>query len=172
MITYPTNLPTPDFGSYYGVVDEGLIRTSFPVPAPTQVVWFNSPTVNITMTFSMDNATWLEWSEFASSYGYDWFLMPIVSPKNPLIITSTHRVRFISDMQYQKRGDNWLSITVTAEMVPGDSDDPLAPPERVYDWIIAGSPSTPSPDIIIAGGPSAPSPVGIKASIYKYEVLP
>ena len=169
---YPETLPLPDYGSYSGTVDQGLVRTSFPIAAPRQLVGFNSPSVNITMTFSMHNDTWFEWSTFANTHGYDWFMMPVVSQKAPVVITSNHRVRFISDIQYQKLGDGWLSATVTAEMVPGETDDPLAPFERVYDWIIAGSPPTPSPDIIMAGSPPAPSPVGIKASIYKYEVIP
>ena len=166
MFAYPFELPLPDYGSYTGVVDQGLIRTSFPIAAPSQIKGFNSPTVQISLTFSMTNAQWYDWNQFITNYGYQWFTMPVVSPKNPNLITSVHRVRTISDIQYVKRGHNWVSTTIIVEMVPGDADDPLAVGERVYDTIVAGSPQTPSADVIVAGLP--PSPEFISASIYYY----
>jgi len=169
VIDYPATLPLPDFGDYYGVIDKGLIRTAYPAAAPSQLAGYNSPTVIISMTFSMTNAQWTDFAIFVNDSGFDWFRMPVVSPNAPVLITSTMRVRFISDLDYQKQGDNWLSVTVQAEMVLGDEDDPNAMLDRSYDFIVAGTPGSPSVDVMIAGSPSNPSPTAITASIYKYE---
>ena len=169
MIVYPENLPIPDVGDYYGVIDKGLIRTAYPAAAPSQLAGFNSPTVVISMTFSMKNSQWSQFSYFAENNGFDWFVMPVVAPNAPKLITSNMRVRFISDLDYQKQGDNWLSVTVQAEMVLGDEDDPNAMLDRSYDFIVAGTPVSPSVDVMIAGSPYNPSPTAITASIYKYE---
>jgi len=171
MLDYPITLPIPDYGSYSGVSDHGLVRTSIPVAAPNQLLGFNSPTTKITMTFSMDNDTYTDWLVWVTDNGWNWFKMPVVSPLDPVLITSTHSVRFISEVQYQKRGDNWLSVSVTAEMIPGEDEDPLASTGRGYDYILAGAPASPSADTIVAGTPAAPSTPFIEANIYNYEVI-
>lgn len=118
MADYPPTLPLPD--QYTGIIDQGLIRTSFPVTAPNQVKGYNSPRTDISMTFSMDDATYETWLTWMTSNGYDWFNMPVVSARTPTDITSIQRVRLSSEITLTKRGDNWLSATVAAELVPGD----------------------------------------------------
>ena len=116
MADYPTTLPMPE--SYAGIVDEGLIRTSFSVTAPNQVKNYNAPRVDISMTFSMTNADYETWLVWMMANGYDWFNMPVVSPRTPTDITSTQLVRLSSPVQVTKKGDNWLSATVAAELLP------------------------------------------------------
>lgn len=171
MTEYPTTLPLPDRGTYSGSVDYGLQRTSFPVAAPNQLIGFNAYTTKITMTFSMINDDYADWLEWVTDWGWGWFEMPVVSTKNPVLITSTQQVRFISDLAYQKRGDNWLSVSVTAELLPGQPADPLAPTDREYGFIIAETPPFPAPDTIIAGTPDNPSLPFITANLYNYEVV-
>lgn len=121
MPDYPNTLPLPDTLSYSGEVDVGLIRTDFQTSRANQGINYNSPRTEISMTFAMDNDTYEDdWLPWIKANGFDWFYMPVVGPNAPGTITSTQRVRLISDMQYQKLGDNWLSVTVAAETVPGD----------------------------------------------------
>ena len=118
MADYPSTLPMPDAGSYSAIVDQGLIRTSFPVTAPNQVKNYNAPRVDINMTFSMTNADYETWLAWMMANGYDWFNMPVVSPRTPTDITSIQLVRLSSPVQVTKKGDNWLSATVAAELIP------------------------------------------------------
>jgi hypothetical protein len=170
METYPTTLPQPDYGSYAGNVGQGLIRTSIPVPAPNQVIGFNTPRTDWVMTFTMDNDTYKDWIAWVEQYGFGWFLMPVVSRYNPVLITSTHRVRMTTEIQYTKAGDNWLSVTVGAELVPGADQDPLAPTLRLYEFVDGGSPTSPLPDFTQPGTPASPSTDYIIGNIYDYEV--
>lgn len=169
MPDYPANFPAPDHTSYVGTVDQGLTRTTPPVPAPNQLVGFNSPRQEFTVTFSMVNDDYDEWREWAEEFGWDWFNLPIVSQSLPVIITSVHRVRMISDLQLVKRGDNWLSVTVSIEVIPHDPVDPLANLTRNYDIIVAGSPSVPSLDVTDAGNPTGPSTDITIAELYNYQ---
>ena len=118
MPDYPTTLPLPEPDNYNGTLDQGLIRTSFRVTAPNQVKGYNSYREDISMSFSMDNDTYDAWITWVNSNGYDWFNMPVVSSRTPTDITSTQLVRFSSDVQVAKQGDNWLTVTVGAELQP------------------------------------------------------
>lgn len=120
MPDYPTTLPMPDTGTLSGQVDEGLLRSEVPSARANHRIGFNSPRTELSMTFSMINDTYDTWLTWVKANAYDWFNMPIVATNTPTGITSTQRVRFISDIQYNKRGDNWLSVTVAVETVPGD----------------------------------------------------
>lgn len=164
---YPDTLPSPDHVNYSGVIDNGLLRSQVPSAQAIQYAQFNAPTTTFGLVFSMTNATYLEWSAFIEEFGYDWFeFNDVISGMLPQIYpTSTQRVRCISDVNYTKRGHDWLSVSVEVELIPGDSQDPLATlPD--YDFIIAGTPASPSADWIIAGTPAAPSIEWIRAELY------
>ena len=120
MPSYPANLPLPDQGSYGGSVDSGVIRTNVFASEARQRKTFNSPRVEIGLTFSMTNDDYNVWRPWVRDNAYAFFDMPVISPDVPTDITSTQNLRFISDISYQKRGDNWLSVSVTAELIPGD----------------------------------------------------
>jgi hypothetical protein len=153
---YPENYPMPDHTGVSGSIDVGLRRTAVPAALANQVKTHNSPVDSLTLTFSMTNDEYSAWLDWVRTYAWQWFQMPIVSRHTPVNITSTRRLRFISDVQYEKRGDNWCSVTVQAEILPADAEDPDAPvPE--YDWIIAGAPDDPSTDWALAGSPTSPS---------------
>ncbi|GAG52471.1 unnamed protein product, partial [marine sediment metagenome] len=117
---YPATLPLPDHGTYAGSVDQGLIRTTVPSAQANQIYGFNSPRVDISMTFKMVNDKYAEWLTWVKANAFDWFNMPVISPATPTDITSVQSVRFTSDIQYTKLGDNWLSVTVACELIPGD----------------------------------------------------
>ena len=120
MISYPTSLPLPDTQTYSGTIDVGLLRTQVPSARAAHFINNNTPTTEISMTFKMKNDLYTFWLSWALNEGYRWFNMPVVSAGTPANITSEQRVRFISDIQLTKLGDNWLSVTVAAEIVPGD----------------------------------------------------
>ena len=170
METYPTTLPMPDKDSYGGVIDWGLIRTGYAVPAPRQIKGYGRETNSLAMSFSMVNDDYITWLTWVNTYGYNWFLMPVVSEYTPVKVTSTHRVRFTSDIQYVKRGDNWITVSIGAEILQGDIEDPLALSTKAYDFIIGGTPAAPSADIIYCGTPAAPSTETITGSLYAYKL--
>ena len=120
MASYPANLPLPDQGSYGGSVDSGIIRTNVYAALANQRKSFNSPRVELGLVFSMTNDEYAVWRPWAIAEAYHFFDMPVVSPDAPTDIMSVQNLRFISDISYQKRSDNWLSVSVTAELIPGD----------------------------------------------------
>lgn len=120
MADYPSTLPLPDYGTYAGVVDNGLLQTTVLTAQRNQLITYNSPTTKLSMTFSMDNDIYALWFSWVKTNAYYWFNMPVVSTNQPTDITSTRQVRFISDLSYTKREDNWLSVNVTAELIPGE----------------------------------------------------
>lgn len=156
MTAYPANYPKPARSGITGHIDPGIRRTSVPAALANQVTVFNSPEDGLSLTFEMTNDWYAVWYEWVRTYAWMWFEMDIVSRHTPVNITSRHRIRFISEIQLQKLGDNWLSISVQAEIMPADAEDPNAPvPE--YDWVIAGTPDEPSADWELAGTPASPS---------------
>ncbi len=165
--TYPQEFPTPDVTAYNGAITYGLGRTTVPTALANQRKYFNAPRLELSLTFSMTNDEYLTWFDWMRENGLKWFRMPIVSPRMPVDITSTHRIRVMSDYQLEKQGDNWLSVTVGVEAVPGDSEDPFAPVIEP-DWVIAGGPSNPSADVIIGGTPASPSTDWYRGEIYYY----
>ena len=169
MTDYPTTLPLPDRGQYNGVMDYGLQRTQVPAPLPSQISAYNSPTTTISMTFSMTNDTFTEWDTWVKENGYKWFNLPLVVGNLPDIITSVQRVRIISPYEKTKRGDNWLSVSVAMETVPGDILE-ADTAGRAYDIIVSGSPDVPSIDIIISETVANPPADVIQGDIYFYEV--
>ena len=81
----------------------------------------NSPRYELSVTFAMTNDVYYnQWWPWVKANAYGWFNMEIVNPNTPSDITSLQRVRFITPLQYDKRGDNWLGVTVGLEMVPAD----------------------------------------------------
>jgi hypothetical protein len=99
----------------------------------------------------------------------DWFYMSIVTPRDPVNITSTNLFRMVSGTSQTKRGHNYVSVTASFEMIPGAPSDPLAPAHTWLDFIDAGTPASPSSDIIQAGTPASPSTNWVVADIYGYE---
>jgi len=126
MNSYPVGLPLPDHTDYSGLIDYGIIRSSVPASRSNQLQSYNSPQQKLSLSFSMDNDTYLTWLSWARTDGYYWFEIDIISGFNPVDITSTHAIRFIGDISYTKRGDNWLTVSVEAEMIPGEPQDPLS----------------------------------------------
>ena len=173
MMDYPSTLTPPDHGSYSGLLDQGLVRTSVSTPAPGQTTLFYNPRSDLSMVFSMTNdAYWLEWLPWVQENGWDWFNMALVSQYNPVEVTSTHRCRMTTDLELTKRGDNWVSVSVGMEILQGDTEDPLAGTGRFYDAVVAGTPASPSADRVLAGTPTSPSTDTIQANIYAYTLEP
>jgi len=168
---YPNTFPLPNDTTYAGVVDPGLVRSPMDSPAPFQTTLFGSPTIEFTWSFNMDrDLYWNEWLPWVTANGYDWFNMQIMSPHNPVVILSEHRCRFTSDTSMTKLGYDWVSVTISAEVLQSDTEDALSPSARTYDTIQGGTPSSPSADHIIAGDPVTPSTDTVQANLYIYTV--
>jgi hypothetical protein len=120
MVDYPTNYPLPDYGSYSGTISQGLARTEVPSMRPNQNQTFNSPRTDISMTFTMKNDFLLTWLLWIRNNGYSWFRMPVISGYPPDEITEIRTVRVTSETNNVKQGDNWSSVTLAIELVPGE----------------------------------------------------
>lgn len=167
MNSYPSRFPAPDNDGMTGDIGVGVQRTSIPVALANQETRFNSPRVEMSLTFSMDNDTLLDWINWAFGYAHKWFLMDLVSPHGPVDIVSEHRVRMIGEVQQVKRGDNWNSVTMPVEILPGDREDADVP-APTYNWSIAGTPASPSTDWSLSGTPDTPSTDRSIAHLYYY----
>jgi len=121
MTDYPPNYPLPNFGTYAGVHDWGLLVSQVPGTEFNVGRGYNSARVEMTLSFDLDNDDYFAWKAWVMANAYDWIDMPIVAPRTPTDITSVQRTRFISQIVYTKGGDNWGTATVTAELVPGDA---------------------------------------------------
>ena len=164
---YPGNFRKPE--RVGGTTNVGLRRTTVPVALANQVKDFNAPRVEMMYSFSMTNneaAVWLDW--VFNSIKWSWFRMDIVSPYTPFEIYSNHIVRIMGPINYQKRGDDWCTITTPIEVLQNDAQD-IRIPAVEYDWIIAGGPGSAVTDWIIAGTPSSPSAGGIILSHLYYR---
>jgi hypothetical protein len=165
---YPANFTAPEHTAYSGYMEVGLLRTSLPSAQASQIKIGNAARPQLSLTFAMTNVDYVAWWDWVKEYAWTWFTMDLVNPRQPTLITSNQRVRFVSDLQYRKLGHNWMSITVAAELYQGDIDDP-ANQGRVFDIIDSSGPATPPVDIINAGTPAAPSdPDSISAELYYY----
>ena len=118
MPNYPDTLPTPEQTG--GAIDSGILRTSVYASRANQRQSFNSTRTDVTLQFSMTIDKYQEWRTWVKANGYYWNPMPIVSSETPDVIYSVQNVRFTSDCVLQKQGDNWLSVSVQAELIPGD----------------------------------------------------
>lgn len=169
MAQYPSQFVLPDYGNYIGSLNMGQIRTSMPTSNASQIEGFNSARIEISMTFSMTVDDYEAWTAWVIEFAYDWFDMPVISPHMPNYITSDSRIRFISDTALQKRGHDWISVAVTGELIQGDES--LNPATATYpNWILAGTPASPSADDIDPGTPAAPSTNMIVSDLYGYEI--
>lgn len=119
MPDYPASYPAPDYGSYAGMLDVGLTRTEVPSPRSRQRARFNAPREELSLTFTMNNDQYVDWIAWVKANAYNWFNMSLVSHRDPDNITSVQPLRFISDIAYQKLGDDWLSVTVAVEIQQG-----------------------------------------------------
>lgn len=167
MIQYPETFKAPDHTAYTGSTQYGLERTTIPTAVANQLKYYNRPITQLSLTFSMTNAEWPEWIQWMRDHSLSWFAIPLVTPLAPVDIVSNHQVRFTGQYVYEKRGDNWLSVTIVVEMLQGDDDDDKA---QLLDseWIIAGTPDTPSTDWLLAGTPATPSTDWVRAELYYY----
>jgi hypothetical protein len=167
--TYPANYPRPDTNGYSGASTYGLIRTDLVTANPSQIKGFNAAVHTIGMTFSMTQTLFNDWVCWMDDFGQGWFYMDTVTPRTPVTITSTNLFRMVGGTQQVKRGHDYISVTASYDMIPGAPPDPLAPVHAWVDFIVAGSPASPSVDDIIAGSPAAPSTDIVQAQLYGYQ---
>ena len=167
--TYPANFPQPDTNGYSGNSAYGLLRTALQSSGPSQIRTFNSAAHTLSLTFSMSQTVFNEWVCWMDDTLNDWFYMDIVTPRTPVNIISTNLFRMISGTSQTKRGHDYISVTASFEMIPGALPDPLAPVHTWIDFIVAGTPASPSSDIIQAGTPATPSTNLVRADLYGYE---
>jgi hypothetical protein len=167
---YPGQFPKPDLAGYSGSSTYGLLRTDLVSSNPSQIKSFNSAVQTIGMSFSMTQEMFNYWVVWMDTEGQDWFYMDTVTPRTPVEIVSNNLFRMLSGTQQVKRGHNYITVSATLEMIPGAPPDPLSLAHTWLNFIVAGSPASPStPDIIEAGTPAIPSTNLVRADLYGYE---
>ena len=170
MPDYPDTFTAPDHSSYSGFFDAGLLRTATPFPDPSQRKVFNSGVEEINLTFSMTPTDFSAWYAWCKDNAYDFFDMNLITSRVPDYIVSKVRTRFVSDISLSYIGHDWLRTSVTAELVPGDTSQNGA--TRLYqDFVLAGTPASPSIDFVLAGTPDAPATDMIYGELYEFTYL-
>jgi len=118
MLNYPSTLPLPN--SYDGAVTFGIIRSETGGPEVNQDRTYNSRRTDFSMQWEMENDTFKEWYQFIRTTWADWFIMPVIVDRTPTLITSEQAVRITSPITYTKLGHDWVTVQLTAELIPGD----------------------------------------------------
>ena len=161
MVDYPPNYPRPEWQNYSGTINFGLIRSNVDAPLPNQIVSFNAPNMQMSLSFTGTNETMLLWSIWADANAWDWFNIELVNPRltDAGSVSSTVMARFISDFTSTKLGDDWLRFTVQVEMVPGQAatgeiPSPIIP---AFDQTQPGTVPIPSIYAIDPGTVASPS---------------
>lgn len=164
MADYPATLPNPDSVSYSGGNDSGVIRTDLSVQDSNQQKVFNAQRMTVSMQFSMDNDTYTQWDAWTRANAWNWFTMNLVSSAEQTGLLSEQTVKFTGDVGYSKQGDNWLTVSVSAEILP----EHVTNIELLADTQKAGNPAAPALDRVIAGSPASPATDRIAPHIYRY----
>jgi hypothetical protein len=158
MAQYPTGLPSAAIDSYSVDVSYGVYRTDFEHGNTRQrrTVTEKRHEFNMSMTLTMPEL-W-QWQAWANAYGYDWHVMELLSPFSGFTgsVLIPHEIRYIGDISISLIGLDHVRVSVRAELnlesVPAE---PIVPSG---DWILGGTPSSPSSSNAIRGGiPSSPS---------------
>lgn len=156
MAVYPDDFPLPQRDSYGYTVDAGLISTPMESGGPRQRRKYGSMPHYFSLEFIVPRADLDSWQQWVNQNAYDWFEIPLVNMitiGDPLCSNYCF-ARFISDLSLSVLTRDFFSVTVQAELQPGQVNDN---PART-DWIIGRTPDDPSPDWVIGGTPASPSP--------------
>jgi hypothetical protein len=98
------------------------------------------------------------WQAWANTYGYDWHYLNLISNYSGFTtdIAIPHYVRYTGDIQIQPLGANYFMVSFEAEMDLNTLPQGIV--QVTGDWIIGGTPASPSnSNSIQAGTPASPS---------------
>ncbi len=155
---YPLGLPAPLVSGYQVDVAYGVTAVTFERGNTRQrkSVTTQRHTFGLSFVFTVPELwTWQSW---ANRYGYDWHYINLISSYSAANANRAipHLVRYIGDISFQIVDLEHVRVSVQAEM-----DLNTLPQGDVIltgNWIIGGTPASPSnSNSILAGTPAAPS---------------
>jgi len=161
MVIYPSIYPCPSrIEGHSQNMSAGLVRTPMQAGNARQRRTHRVLPTRISLVFMVEQVGYAAWVAWINRNAWDdWIVMrlPGLLASRLGLDTAPIAIRFITDLQAELLPVHrlwWWRVRVEAEYLPA--------PEQLIpipfgDWIIAGTPSDPSPDWIVAGTPADPS---------------
>lgn len=148
MSSYPNNFRMMDHAPLPIDMDAGLTRVKFDSGAHRQRRRQDGLPRMYSAVFTMQRSDFPAWKDWVNANAYDWFTMPL---KN----CAPAQVRFTTNLSLQFVSFERVKVSVSIEM-DRRSVTPLPPVSDLWyvattttpDWVIAGGPPNPSPDMI------------------------
>jgi hypothetical protein len=161
MPSYPSSLPAPLVSGYGVSTVFDLSSVEFERGNTRQRQGARRETTAFTLSFLFSTAELWAWQSWANANGWDWHTMDLQSPYSAMSISGAaaipHSIRYTSEqISMSFLGNGIVNVTVQAEL------DVTALPQGIYaytgDWIVAGTPASPSSaNWYIAGTPASPA---------------
>lgn len=158
MTAYPASLPPPQVSGYQVDVSFGVSAVTFEHGNARQRRSIGRPRHTFALVYVLGIDELGAWQTWANRYGYDWHYQNLASSYSGLTsnVLIPHYVRFTSDLSIALLDGEHVSVSVMAEMDAATL--PSLVVEQSGDWILAGTPASPSSsDAILAGTPASPS---------------
>lgn len=157
MTTYPETLPAPQIADYQVDVGFGLSSIQFERGNTRQRKLVRNERHVFTLSYVLDPSLLWQWQTWVNRYGYDWHYQNLTSSYSGFTsdITIPHYVRLISDISLTPIDARHVRVTVLAEMEVATL--PVGAVVPSGDWIVAGTPASPSnSNSYQAGTPASP----------------
>lgn len=120
MESYPVSFPSPQASPYAWSVDMGVLRTPMDGGNSRQRRLYDVMPHTWTLEFVVPMAALYDWQNWVNQFAYDYFQMPLVSwlASKAGGQTSTHVVRFISNLEFDLLAVDVAHVRVQAEASP------------------------------------------------------
>lgn len=157
-ISYPSGLPLARVDSYSSDVATGVSAVTFERGNNRQRRGSRREKHVFGLSFTLTTAQLWVWQSWANRYGYQWHLMPLVSPYSVMLAGMSvvdHTIRYTSNISWESVSNGVVRAYVSAEM--DVSTLPSGTIEPSGNWYVGGTPAAPATNRIIAGTPAAPA---------------
>lgn len=158
MISYPSTLPAPQIAEYQVEVGFGVSAVRFERGNTRQRKSVKNERHVFVLAYVLDPSLLWPWQNWVNKYGYDWHYQNLASSYSGFSadVLIPHYVRLISDVSITPIDANHVRVTVQAEM--NLSTVPQGIVVQTGDWVLAGTPASPSSsNSYQAGTPASPS---------------
>ena len=161
MVIYPAPFPCPSrIEGHSQAMNAGLIRTPMEAGNARQRRTHRILPTRISLVFVINQPDYAAWLTWVNANAWDeWVSMklPGLEASRLGLDTAAIAVRFMTDLQADLMPVHRLwywRVRVEAEYIPTPAQ---LVPVPIGDWIIAGTPGAPSPDLISSGTVDAPA---------------
>lgn len=119
-ITYPSEFPCPEIGSYVYEVAMGQLTGQQRGHSVTRKQWDHMPHL-VRATYVLEDKQLGIWQQWMETNGINWFNIPLVTMYNKPLNDGRapmHVARVISDISIQAINENWFRANVEFELSP------------------------------------------------------